>query len=119
MGTEQITDAVNPFFSSDVAPPPPVFLSVFVAQVWLCCRSFTLSKQEPDHLPSCLRPSKCDVSAAPQAGGRKSDPNRGVPLRRNYLLTLTSIPPSFSPLSLHLSLTPFAVEHNLSAINFS
>lgn len=37
--------------------------------------------------------------------------------RCNYLLPLTSIPPSI-PLLLRHSLTPFAVEHNLSAINF-
>lgn len=104
--------------------PLSVFLSVFVSQVWLRCRSFTLSKQEPDHLPSCLLPSKCDVSAVRQTE-RERVTLIAASLSGAIILSLwhPSLPPclylsSISLPPLRRSLTPFAVEHNLSAINF-
>lgn len=95
MGTKQITDTVNPSFFHSTHPS--VFL-IFVSQASLRCHSLTLSKQEPDHLPSCLLPSKCDVSAVRQAEGERVTLIAASPRWRNYLLPLTSLPPS-----LHLS----------------
>lgn len=87
--------------------PLPVFLSIFVSQVWLHHHSFTLSKQEPDHLPSCLLPSERDVSAVRQTEReRVTVIAASFPGAIIFSLWHPSLPPSF-PLSLfYLSVSP-------------
>lgn len=91
------------------------FLSLCLL-IHLCLLSLALppqlSKQEPGHLPSCLLPIQMWCFGRSTDSERKSDPNRSVLLWHNYLLTPTSIPPSFPLSVLYLSVSSPSLPHS-------